>query len=278
MARTSTLFAISDLHVGHLENRAVLEGLRPDGDDDWLIVAGDVGEFTADIEWALGALAHRFRTVIWAPGNHELWTPPTDPVTLRGVRRYEYLVALCRRLGIHTPEDPFPVWSGPGGDAVVAPLFVLYDYSFLPDGLVGKEAALAYAHDRGVVCTDELLLHPDPFPSREAWCWDRLARTEQRLDEVPSDLPTVLVSHWPLVREPTRILWHPEFALWCGTTRTATWHRRYRACAAVYGHLHIPRTQVLDGVPFEEVSVGYPREWRQRGRPIQLRRILPRPV
>ena len=27
-----------------------------------------------------------------------------------------------------------------------------------------------YAHEAGVVCTDEILLHPDPYPSREAWC------------------------------------------------------------------------------------------------------------
>ncbi|MYU48090.1 hypothetical protein GTV15_15710, partial [Streptomyces sp. SID7803] len=32
-----------------------------------------------------------------------------------------------------------------------------------------------------------------------------------------------------------------------------------------YGHLHIPRTTWYDGVRFEEVSVGYPRERRQRG-------------
>ncbi|MGW2845394.1 hypothetical protein, partial [Streptomyces sp. NPDC001274] len=27
--------------------------------------------------------------------------------------------------------------------------------------------------------------------------------------------------HWPLVREPTDVLWYPEFAQWCGTTLTA---------------------------------------------------------
>jgi hypothetical protein len=45
----------------------------------------------------------------------------------------------------------------------------------------------------------------------------------------------------------------------------------------VYGHLHIPRTTWYDGVRFEEVSVGYPREWRRR-RPYRwLRQILPDP-
>ena len=44
----------------------------------------------------------------------------------------------------------------------------------------------------------------------------------------------------------------------------------------VYGHLHIPRTTYEDGVRFEEVSLGYPREWRRRGiRRGVLRDVLP---
>jgi hypothetical protein len=60
------------------------------------------------------------------------------------------------------------------------------------------------------------------------------------------------------------VLRHPEFALWCGTTRTAEWHVRYRATAVVYGHLHIPRVTWEDGVRFVEASLGYPREWQPR--------------
>ena len=76
------------------------------------------------------------------------------------------------------------------------------------------------------------------------------------------------MNHFPLVREPTRVLRYPEFAQWCGTTRTADWHMRFNAAAVVYGHLHIPRTTWHDGVRFEEVSLGYPREWRRRGGPV----------
>ena len=86
----------------------------------------------------------------------------------------------------------------------------------------------------------------------------------------------MLVNHWPLTRQPTRILRHPEFAMWCGTELTADWHRRFAATAVVYGHLHIPRTTYEDGVRFEEVSLGYPREWRRHGiRRGVLRDVLP---
>lgn len=275
--RAGGLFAISDLHVGHAENRRVVEAIRPASQDDWLLVAGDVGEFAADVEWGLRTLSERFARVVWVPGNHELWTPPTDPVQLRGEERYRHLVEMCRALGVVTPEDPYPTWRGEGGPAIIAPLFQLYDYTFLPAGSATKEAALERGYDVGVVCTDEFLLHPDPYPTREAWCRARVEETERRLDAMDRDLPTVLVSHWPLVRKPTDPLYFPEFAIWCGTRATAKWHQRYRALAAVYGHLHIPRTQWIDGIRFEEVSNGYPREWKRwqpNRQPGTLRRIL----
>ncbi|MEV5572135.1 metallophosphoesterase [Spirillospora sp. NPDC052269] len=270
-----TLLAISDLHVGHATNREHLESLAPDDPDDWLIVAGDVAERAGDVAWALATLAERYATVVWTPGNHELWTPRNDPDQRRGEERYLHLVDVCRGLGVHTPEDPFPIWNGAGGPVQLAPLFLLYDYSFRPDGASTKDEALEIAYQSGIICTDEYLLHPDPYPTRDDWCRARLAYSEDRLAHRGSDLPTVLINHWPLVREPTRVLRYPEFAQWCGTDRTADWHLKYEAAAVVYGHLHIPRTTVYDGVRFEEVSVGYPREWKSRGGPARPRPVFP---
>jgi 3',5'-cyclic AMP phosphodiesterase CpdA len=272
------LLAVSDLHVGHAQNRPFVENLTPRTDADWLIVAGDVAEFVADIEWALGVLASRFAKVIWAPGNHELWTHPRDTSELRGVERYNHLVAICRRLGVLTPEDPYPVWAAGPQDkpVVIAPLFLLYDYTFRPDGANTKAEALEQAYATGIVCTDEMLLHPDPYPSIDAWCEARLALTERRLAELPPGTQTILVNHWPIVREPTRVLRYPVFAQWCGTERTADWPTRFRAATVVYGHLHIPRTIWHDGVRHVEVSLGYPREWQRRDRPPAIpRQILP---
>ncbi|MFZ2113132.1 MAG: metallophosphoesterase [Solirubrobacteraceae bacterium] len=258
------LLAVSDLHVAHPENRAIVERMRPERDGDWLIVCGDVSESLADFQWALGLLGERFARVLWAPGNHDLWTLPDEQPALRGQRRYLRLVDICRSLGVLTPEDPYPVWEEEGGPLTVAPLFLLYDYSFGRNIASTKEQALALAHRAGVVCSDEFLLHPDPFPTREAWCHARVGHTEARLMECEPDVPLVMVNHFPLIDDPTRALFHPEFAQWCGTTRTADWHRRFNTAAVVYGHLHIPRTTCHDGVRFEEVSLGYPREWHRR--------------
>ena len=273
---TSRLVALSDLHVAFPPNREIVSALRPGDDGDWLLLAGDVGELYDDIEWALRTLSERFATVVWTPGNHELWTRSKDPVAVRGEDRYLALVELCRSLGILTPEDPYPVWDGPGGPATIAPVFLLYDYTFLPDGALTKEEGLALAYETGIVCSDEALLYPDPYPTREAWCWARIEATERRLAARDPALPVVFVTHYPLVREPTRVLRYPVFAQWCGTTRTSDWHLRYNAAAVVYGHLHIPRVTWYDGVRFEEVSLGYPREWQRRAAaPAVPRQILP---
>jgi 3',5'-cyclic AMP phosphodiesterase CpdA len=269
-----SLFAISDLHVSTPENRGILDALCPPDPEDCLLVCGDVGDTLTEVEWALGRLTGRFATVIWTPGNHELWSGP-DPEDLRGEPRYQHLVGLCRRLGVLTPEDPYPIWDGPGGPIVVAPLFLLYDYTFGRNIAHTKAEALALAHQAGVVCSDEFLLHPDPYPSREAWCQARTQATERRLAACDPSLPTVLAAHFPLIADVTRALWHPEFAQWCGSVLTADWPRRFRATAVAYGHLHIPRTTWHGGVRFEEVSLGYPREWHRQGPRQLLRRILP---
>ncbi|THA30339.1 metallophosphoesterase [Streptomyces sp. A1277] len=275
----ATLWAVSDLHAAFSDNRTLVERmLRPESDDDWLVVAGDCGEMSHDIEWVLTRLSGRYAKVLWTPGNHELWTPREDPLQLRGVERYDHLVEMCRGLGVVTPEDPYPVWTGPGGPVTVAPLFLLYDYTFRVPEAANKQESLDLAYKSGVVCSDEFMLHPDPYPTRDAWCRARVKATEARLAaEADPALPLVLVNHYPLVRQPTGILRYPEFAQWCGTELTADWHTRFPVHTVVYGHLHIPRTAWYDGVRFEEVSVGYPREWRRPGHPkVGPRRILPR--
>lgn len=274
----ATLWAISDLHVAHRGNESIIDRIRPEDDGDWLIVAGDVSERTDDISDTLRRLKARFETVIWTPGNHELYTTAKDPMQIFGVARYDYLVQMCRDLGVVTPEDIYPLFAPGNGTAPVrvVPMFLLYDYTFRPKGTVNKLQALAVARENNVVATDEFLLSPEPFQTRDAWSRARIEQTRRRLDRLDPTERTVLINHWPLRREPTDALMYPEFALWCGSELTDDWHLRYNAMCSVYGHLHIPRTTWYDGVRFEEVSVGYPREWGRRGLPDPLlRNIVP---
>jgi hypothetical protein len=155
------------------------------------------------------------------------------------------------------------------------PMFLLFDYSFRPPDVPAEEA-IAWARESGVVSGDELMIDPGPYPSLAAWCHARCDATERRLNALPAGSPTVLVNHWPLrydLARPPRV---PRFSIWCGTTRTEDWGERYRAVAVVSGHLHMRTTMVRRGIRYEEVSLGYPRDWRQeRGIKWYLRDILP---
>ncbi len=264
------LLAISDLHVRHRRNREALEGLsaRP---DDWLILAGDLGETVEHCRFVFETLRPRFARLLWVPGNHELWREEG----LAGQAKYDALVALCREFGVDSPEDPYPLFDGEGGPVTVAPLFVLYDYSFAPDGM-GIEAAIAWARETGVMCTDEWRLSYQPHDSRQGWCAARVAYSEERLAQVEG--PTVLVNHFPLRGDLVRLPRIERFRIWCGTTATEQWHTRFSARAVVSGHLHLRRTDWIDGTRFEEVSLGYPRHWRsETGIDGYVREILPGP-
>ena len=275
MATTGRLLAISDLHVNHRENRAALDAV-PEHRDDWLIIAGDVGSKAEHLDIALDALAPRFARVIWAPGNHDLWCPPTADDRTRGQARYEELVAICRARNVLTPEDPYAAWPGMP-DVVIVPMFLLFDYSFRPAD-VAIDEAVRWARETGVVSGDEQMIDPAPFASLPEWCHARCDATETRLDALPANARTILINHWPLrydLARPPRV---PRFSVWSGTTRTEEWPRRYRALAVVCGHMHLRTTLWRHGVRHEEVSLGYPRDWRvERGIEWYLREILPGP-
>ncbi len=197
---------------------------------------------------------------------------------LRGEAKDQRLVDLCHRHGALTPEDPFPLWTGAGGPRLIAPLFVLYDYSFRPDH-VPQEGAVAWAEESGVLCTDEHLLHPDPYPTIPAWCAARIALTERRLDAIDPRHRLVIVNHFPLDERLLKLWLVPRFSIWCGTRRTRDYHLRYPVDVVVYGHTHRRATDFLDGVRFEEVSLGYPRDWSQaEGMAAYMRQILPTPA
>lgn len=256
------LWAISDLHVGYEDNRRAVQAL-PAHEEDWLIVAGDTGETPAHLEFVMRALRPRFAQLIWTPGNHDLWTPRTWPADRRGVGHYERLVALCREYGVLTPEDPYARWPGDGPPRAIVPVFTLFDYSFRPAS-VARDRAVAWAAESGVRSADEDLLGPEPFANCDEWCAARVEATEARLSALPPDIKLIAATHFPMRRDLAVLPRIPRFSIWCGTTRTEDWHRRFNLETVVYGHLHMRSSKQIDGVRFDEVSLGYPRQWDQR--------------
>ncbi|KAJ7603844.1 Metallo-dependent phosphatase-like protein [Roridomyces roridus] len=254
------LYAISDIHLSYPGNRDEWQKLKPHLDDG-LILCGDVGEKAEHLDLAFSVAKSNFKEVWWCPGNHELYSMPLKTAA-RGEDKYNECVEIARRHGVHTPEDPFVQWD----EVIVAPIFTLYDYSFRPLHLTSTAAAIAWAEETDTVAADEALLFPDPHPSREAWCTSLVASTAAKLESTIAaspDIPLILVNHWPLRQDLVYIPRIPRFSIWCGTTLTEDWHTRFNAAVVISGHLHVPRTDWRDGVRFEEVSLGYPREWNE---------------
>jgi hypothetical protein len=267
------LWAISDLHLDIERNRAGLLGLSA-YPEDWLIVAGDLCESLGLFAEALDWLTKRVGRIFWAPGNRDLWLTDPDDGPSSSVTKYATLVEIARRLGVVTPEDPYIAWPPTGN--VIVPLCTLYDYSFRPDD-VELADVVAWAAEMHNVAADESLISAAPLSGVGEWCALRCAQTEARLaHELPADARTILVGHYPLRRDLVRIPRIPRFTPWCGTRRTENWHIAYRAVVAVSGHLHVRRTDWRDGTRFEEVSLGYPKQWNHlRGVDAYLREIMP---
>lgn len=304
------LYAIADLHVSYKFNNEAIHLLKPHPEDA-LIIAGDIGERLEHLHTTFALTTKLFKQVFWVPGNHELYTLPQshdtaqqdnalsptssanaqvpEPDNLRGELKYLECVKVANEYGVITPEDEYVTWhsdnSSDAFKALICPLFLLYDYSFRP-AHVSREDAIEWAKEANVYATDEALLHPDPYDSRDAWCDALLQKAEERLNRAlaTKDLDTkvVLINHWPLREDLCHLPYIPRFSLWCGTKRTDNWHRKFKADVVVTGHLHIRRTDWKDGTRFEEVSLGYPKQWegaRERGKGVEelLREILPGP-
>ena len=271
------LYAISDLHLDHKENREALAHL-PAHPDDWLILAGDICATVGQLDEILHHLCRLFAHVIWVPGNHELWITASMPYQT-SLEKYQHLIDVCRKHGVSNPEDEYPVFTEQGGEYHVVPLNLLYDYSFRPKH-IAHEDAVRWAMEDGVLCQDERLIRTEPYASIAHWCWERLAISKQRLESlVNKKATTILVNHFPLRYDLVRIRRIPRFSIWCGTTHSESWHQAYNAKVVVSGHLHVRATDYIDGVRFEEVSLGYPRDWRdEHGIAHYLREILPGPA
>jgi hypothetical protein len=87
--------------------------------------------------------------------------------------------------------------------------------------------------------------------------------SEARLATAANGKPVILINHFPLRRDLAILPRIPRFSIWCGTRRTESWLGRFHIKLAIYGHLHIRNSLRRDGVRYEEVSLGYPKQWNQ---------------
>ena len=239
------VFAISDLHVDYDENDQWVAGLSTaDYVDDLLILAGDVSDMPQRLGRTLERLALRFRTLIYLPGNHELWVV-RDRAHEDSFAKFDEV----RRIA-HESGAVQQVWHGAG--LRIVPLYGWYDFSF---GEPSRDLRLAWTDFRAcrwpegmtpALITDAFLArNPAPVAAAHA-VTITVSHFLPRIDVMPDFIP------------PAKRIVYPVL----GTRKLEAQLRAWRPVTHVYGHSHVNRDQVIDGVRYVNNAFGYPGETR----------------
>jgi predicted phosphodiesterase len=247
------VFALSDIHIDYSVNaRWVADLSTADYRDDVLILAGDVTDIMQLLGWCLTTLAARFRTVLFVPGNHELWVV-RDGVGKTSFEKFEQVTALAASCG--ASMRPFH-----GGGVSICPLLSWYDYSF---GEPSEQLKSAWSDfyacrwpegvDAAQVAAHFASLNEQPMAEYRQYLSTQRNRTlitfshfMPRIDLLPASVP----AH--------RRMLDPVL----GAVRLETQLRELSPHIHVYGHSHINRSIAIDGVSYINNAFGYPDETR----------------
>ena len=206
----------------------------------------------------------RFARVIWVPGNHELWSLPGEDGGLRGRDRYAALVELARSHDVLTPEDPWPTLGRARrtrDDRAAASRFTT-TASRRP-GSVRRRPSPGLPRPISSP-VDEVLLHAGPI------CLTRPTGAGHRVGAIGSSASTSCHRACPRCWSTTGRC----ARTWCASrgsraSRPGAARAWTEALAPAFhgghrlrhGHLHVRGRQWRHGIRFEEVSLGYPRQW-----------------
>jgi predicted phosphodiesterase len=237
------VFALSDVHVDHNANARWIAALsRVEYSNDVLILAGDISDSAARLEWCLNQLAGRFWKLLFIPGNHELLVM-REQQCLTSMDKFHRVREIAQRSG---------AWMAPFHHVrlSIVPLQGWYDYSFgMPETELKESWTDFYA------CR---------WP--QSWSMEEVAsqflnmNNYQRLDEREI---IISFSHFlprvDVVSKLARSL-NPYLLPVLGTIRLEQQVRQLRSAIHVYGHSHINRSVHLDGTLYVNNALGYPNE------------------
>lgn len=240
------VFAISDLHLDYAANHEWLKQLSlHDYNNDVLILAGDVSDRLALLDDAFGIVVRRFATVLFVPGNHDLWA-----------RRERVTDSFEKLDAVHAAADQHGVRMDVfrSGNLAIVPLLGWYDYSFGAADDYLKAAWADYRACRWPGYDDPALtrLFTDKNPTPSTLTLDDTQRIVTfshflpRIDLMPERIPEKHRKIYPVL----------------GTTILDSQLRALGAKTHVYGHSHVNRHVTLDGVTYINNAFGYPSEAR----------------
>jgi predicted phosphodiesterase len=239
------VFALSDIHVDYDVNAKWVRDLSQlDYRDDVLILAGDVTHKLPELAWCLRELVMRFKQVLFVPGNHDVWVLGEDRAK-NSLQKFADVAATVAAAG--ASMQPFV-----SGETLFAPLFGWYDYTFGEPSEDLKNIWMDYHACRW----------PAGFGAAEVA--SHFLGMNQRL--APDGAAKVITfSHFlprldllPAFVSPQHRILDPVL----GSTRLEGQLRQLNSSMHVYGHSHINRRLLIDGVTYINNAFGYPGESR----------------
>ncbi|GLQ52156.1 metallophosphoesterase [Dyella flava] len=239
------VFAVSDLHLDYAPNRAWVEQLSlQDYQEDALILAGDLSDRLALIQDGFKALMRRFATVLYVPGNHDLW------VHREGMHdSFEKFDAVCETASAQgICLTPFR-----HEDLAIVPLLGWYDYSFGRPGDYLRSAwadyrACRWPHGYDDAAITRWFVERNPAHSApELEGADKIISFSHflpRIDLMPDRIPEKHRRLYPIL----------------GAHVLDVQLRQLGASMHIYGHSHVNRHITVDGVTYINNAYGYPSE------------------
>jgi hypothetical protein len=263
------IFAISDIHVDFAENRQWINLLSPTAyQQDALILAGDVCHGFDLLRVTLLNLRSKFSKLFFVPGNHDLWINGED--WNHSVEKFERIFDFCLK-------NDISVKAKMAGKVWIVPLLSWYtrpeegdDSLYWPKS--GEDPSNRMWSDNYYV----------KWPDSEAGFHASSHFYERNAKRLPLKFtgPVISMSHfvprkemmfgrYPPIIDPNIIKKYdrsPEFnfSRVAGSTLIEMQIRRIKSLIHVYGHQHINRDRVIDGVRYIAHCLGYPNE-RKRG-------------
>jgi hypothetical protein len=231
------------LHIDHLANARWVSDLSAmDYTEDLMMLAGDVADTLSLLEWGLKSLAHKFKHVLFVPGNHDIWIM-RERDTHDSLDKFQQVRDLADACGVSTK----PFHCGP---LSIVPLFGWYDYSFgtpnkrLNDIWMDFEAC-AWPKEFGLddVTSFFIQLNEPALHIRNETVIS-FSHFLPRIDIMPNFVPH------------NRRILYPVL----GTTLLEAHIRQLRPWMHVYGHSHVNQQTVIDGIAYLNNAFGYPSE------------------
>ena len=239
------VFAVSDLHVGYVENlQWILQLSQNDYQADVLILAGDVSDDLSVLQQVFDSLQAKFKEVLFVPGNHELWIRNGE--NLSSLEKFEAIDRLCAKQGIRTSVVQC-------GQISFVPLLSWYDFSF---GEPDRQLLRAWRDFRACRWPSFLassVAVSDYFLNKNISALNTRNKTVisfshflPRIDVMPPEIPKKRRTVYPVL----------------GSLGLGKQVEQLQPDIHIYGHSHVNQSIELDDILYVNNAYGYPSEQR----------------